>query len=179
MKKTNMKFTTLFSMCVLAHVTHLAGQDFVADQYSQSAIIVLHGNIERVFPLFTALGEKKWAEGWNPTLIFPTSGVMDEGLIFQTPDHVHGTPPLTWVVGKFDKSRHQITYIITSAIRVGVISVTCMGSSNGNTTAEIKYALTGLSAEGNQISQHLIAKLFINQLKDWETAINNCLKTSN
>jgi hypothetical protein len=153
-----------------------SAQDFKAEQYVQSASIELKGNIEQLFPLFTPLGEKKWAEGWNPNLIFPSSGEMQEGLIFQTPDHVHGAPPLTWVVSRYNVSDHQVQYIVSSAVRVAIISVACTASGKDSTNARISYVLTGLSAEGNALSHHLIGKIFASNLKDWETAINNYLK---
>jgi hypothetical protein len=154
----------------------VSAQDFKAEQYAQGASIELNGTIDRVFPLFTALGEKNWAEGWNPSLVFPASGEMREGLIFQTPDHVHAAPALTWVVSRYNVSSHQIQYIITSPIRVAIISVTCTASGKGITTARISYELTGLSTEGNELSHHLIGKIFATNLKDWETAINTFLK---
>jgi hypothetical protein len=153
-----------------------SAQGFKAEQYVQSASIELKGNIEQVFPLFTPLGEKKWAEGWNPNLIFPSSGEMQEGLVFQTPDHVRGAPAMTWVVSRYNVSEHQVQYIVSSAVRVATISVTCTASGKDNTNARISYVLTGLSAVGNELSHHPIGKIFTSNLKDWETAINASLK---
>jgi hypothetical protein len=154
-------------------------QDFKAQQFTQSASIVLNADIEKVFPLFGAIEEKKWSEGWNPTPVFPVSGYMEEGFIFQTPDHVPGAPVLTWVVAKYDVTAHQVTYIITAASRVTIISVSCSRLNNVSTKAEVMYQLTGLTDEGNQISQHLIGHMFKHNLKDWETAINNYLAKAN
>jgi uncharacterized lipoprotein YajG len=175
MKKLIVKILNIIVMLAGTGV-QASAQDFKAEQYVQSASIELKGNIEQVFPLFTPLGEKKWAEGWNPNLIFPSSGEMQEGLIFQTPDHVHGAPRMTWVVSRYSVRDHQIQYIISSAVRVAIISVTCTTSGKDSTNATISYSLTGLSAEGNELSHHLIGKIFATNLKDWETAINSYLK---
>jgi hypothetical protein len=175
MKKLIVNTLSIILGLVVADVQGKA-QNFKAEQYVQSASIDLNGNIDRVFPLFTPLGEKNWAEGWDPHLIFPSSGEMQEGLIFQTPDHVHGAPPLIWVVSRYNVSDHRIQYIITSAIRVTIISVTCTASGKNSTNAKISYELIGLSPEGNELSHHLIGKLFATNLKDWETAINTYLK---
>jgi hypothetical protein len=175
MKKLVVKILQMALVFVGAEV-QASAQDVKAEQYVQSATIELKGNIDRVFPLFTPLGEKKWAEGWDPNPIFPSSGVMQEGLIFQTPDHVHGAPRMTWVVSRYNVRDHQIQYIISSAVRVAIISVTCTASSKDCTNANVSYSLTGLSAEGNALSHHLIGKIFATNLKDWETAINAYLK---
>lgn len=156
--------------------TQAKAQTFVAEQYAQSASIELKANIEKVFPLFTPLGEKKWTEDWDPKIISTSSGEMQEGLIFQTPDHVHGAPLLTWVVSRYNVTTHRIQYIVSSPVRVAIITVTCTASSKNSTIAKISYALTGLSAEGNELSHHLIGNIFANNLKDWETAINTYLK---
>jgi hypothetical protein len=175
MKKLIVNILTIILVLLVTEIQGKA-QDFKAEQCVQSASIELNGNIDRVFPLFTALGEKNWAEDWNPDLVFPSSGEMQEGLIFQTPDHVHGAPSLTWVVSRYNVSSHQIQYIVTSSIRVTVISVTCTISGTNNTIATISYKLTGLNPEGNELSHHLIGKIFATNLKDWQTAINNYLK---
>jgi len=154
-------------------------QGFKAEQYAKTASITLNGSIEKVFPLFGAIEEKKWAEGWNPVPIFPESGDMQEGLIFQTPDHVHKGAIVTWVVASYDVGHHMVKYIVTAPDRLMFISVYCSEQSANVTKADITYKLTGLSPEGNEISHHLLAKIFENSLKDWETAINNYLGKSN
>jgi hypothetical protein len=168
--------TTIVGLAFLGGGSQAMAQAFKAEQFVQSASIQLKGGIERVFPLFTPLGEKKWAQDWNPDLIFPSGGATQEGQILQTPDHMHGAPPSTWVVSRYDTSSHQIQYIITSAVRVAVISITCTASGKDSTGATISYTLTGLSAEGNALSHHLLGKIFATNLKDWENAINTSLK---
>jgi len=101
---------------------------------------------------------------------------MREGLIFQTPDHIHGGPPLTWLVSRYDERSHQIQYVVMSPTRVTFISVTCTPLSTKATRADIRYELTGLSSEGNEQSRHVLQKIFAADLTDWQTAINDYLK---
>jgi hypothetical protein len=175
MKKLTINHLGIILVVIITSVPCKA-QDFKAEQYVQNATIELKGNIDKVFPLFTPLGEKSWDERWNPTLMFPSSGETREGLIFQTPDHVQGAPSLTWVVSRYDERSHQIQYILISAIRVAIISITCTVSGSNSTNAKISYELTGLCQEGNELSHHVIGKIFANNLKDWESAINAYLK---
>src|SRR5579859_416385 len=170
MKKLIANILTIIFVIVITDA-QVRAQNFKAEQYVQSASITLNGNIDQVFSLFCPLGEKNWAEDWNPNLILPSSGDPQEGQILQTPDHVHGAPPLTWVVSRYNVTSHQIQYIITSAIRVAIISISCTATGKNSTNAEVTYKLTGLSTEGNELSHHLIGKIFETNLKDWETAI--------
>jgi hypothetical protein len=39
---------------------------------------------ERVFPLFTARGEREWVPGWDPVVL---SGADERGSVFQTRSH--------------------------------------------------------------------------------------------
>lgn len=169
-------FTLLVISFLILTRQQIRAQKFTPRQDVQNASIVLDGKIDDVFPLFTVLGEKKWAVGWNPDLIFPASGSMQEGLIFQTPDHVTEAPPLIWVVSRYDTISYRIQYTVTSPIRVVIITVSCATLDDGRTKAEINYKLTGLNKDGEELSHHLIAKLYANNLKDWETAINSYLR---
>lgn len=152
-------------------------QEFKAEQYVQSASIVLNGNIEKVFPLFGAMEEKKWSPDWQPEPVFPASGKMEEGFIFQTPDHMPNAPLRTWVVARYDLSEHFVKYIVTTANRVTIITVHCSKTGVNKTKAEILYVITGLTEEGNEISHHSIVNMFKQNLRDWEEAINKYLST--
>src|SRR6267378_538989 len=48
---------------------------------------------DRVFPLFTARGEREWATGWDPVML---SGGEERGSAFQTRNHAGQTT--TWIV---------------------------------------------------------------------------------
>ena len=179
MKNSMIKPASAIVLIMMQSYITVKAQDFKAEQFVKSASIVLNGNVEKVFPLFGAMEEKKWSEDWHPIPVFPVSGYMEEGFIFQSPDHVPDSPPLTWVVAKYDPSTHQVRYIITSTNRVTIISVDCSKLDGNCTNTEITYSLTGLSEEGNEISHHLITKMFNHNLKDWETSLNNYLAKTN
>jgi hypothetical protein len=57
---------------------------FVAQHITQSHTIHLPAHLYRVFPLFEPLGEKLWAEGWDPTMLYPSTGEVAVGTIFTT-----------------------------------------------------------------------------------------------
>jgi len=177
MKKLIVKFMSMATVVILGS-NQVKAQGFKAEQYAKSASIILNGSIEKVFPLFGAMEEKKWAEGWNPVPVFPESASMQEGLIFQTPDHAHEGAIVTWVVATYDVKEHVVKYIITAPDRLLFIDVYCSAQSANITKADVTYKFTGLTVEGNEISRHLLAKIFENNLKDWETAINNYLSKS-
>ena len=58
-----------------------------SQKISKTASIILNEKIEKVFSLFGAFEERKWAEGWNPVLIYPDSEIIEEGTTFKTEGH--------------------------------------------------------------------------------------------
>jgi hypothetical protein len=173
-----MKKITLIVTFLVISGTQIKAQDFTPERSFKSASITLNANIEKVFPLFGAIDEKKWEPSWNPQIIFPASGNMEEGLIFQTPDHVHTAPQVTWVVVKYDVKQHLLAYCLTSPIRVAIITINCTAIEGNNTRVDISYQFTGLTKDGNELSHHMLTKVFASNLKDWETAMNTYLASA-
>ena len=100
---------------------------------------------------------------------------MAEGSVYRTPGHVHGEPPLTWVVARFDTAAGHLTYLVTAADRVVSIDIQCAPLPGSRTRATITYTMTGLNAEGNAICHHLLGRVFAHDLQDWQAAMNNIL----
>jgi hypothetical protein len=150
---------------------------FTAERVSKSATIRLEGPIEKVFPLFGPVEEMKWADGWNPVVLYPASGYVEEGMVFTTQGHGHGETVFAWIVSKYQAENHVIEYIVSTANRYWVITVRCFASSVEQTKATISYTYTGLTPLGNEINKQAIEKIYKQNLKDWEEAINHYLKT--
>ena len=84
----------------------------------------LDAPLVRVFPLFTAQGERAWAPGWEPRIL---SGSEERGSAFITTAHNGGT--VTWIVTDYRPaertviqhnrtSRRQAVDIETEDVRV-------------------------------------------------------------
>jgi hypothetical protein len=147
-------------------------KDFQAKRISKSATIVLKSKIENVFPLFGPFEERKWVEGWNPALIYPATETVEEGTTFKTEVHGHDETQSLWIVSKYEPEKHLIQYLVSTENRYWAITVKCIQSAENKTTAEITYTFTGLNDLGNKINEHLLEKMYSNNLKDWEDAIN-------
>ena len=52
------------------------------------------------FPLFNAVGERRWVAGWAPSFVHPVEPGAGEGVVFQTAKKGAGTA--TWV-----QTRHE------------------------------------------------------------------------
>jgi hypothetical protein len=151
---------------------------FRAKRISRTASITLNGSLEQVFPLFGPIEEKKWAYGWNPRIIFPTTNRLEPKMIFKTRHKDKGKTDGIWVVSRLIPQQALIEYIVFTNNRVWWITVQCReGQSKQTARAEITYTYTGLTEEGNARSAKHLAHIYAHELKDWEEAINYYLKT--
>ncbi|MEP6612520.1 MAG: hypothetical protein ABJA76_11565 [Mucilaginibacter sp.] len=151
-------------------------EKFIAKRVSKTEVIQLNGNVEKVFPLFGAFEERKWADGWQPRLIYPSTEIIEEGTIFKTHGHGHHEDEFLWMVIKYQPKEYLVQYLVSTLNRVWTITVKCAPASNAS-SAQITYSYTGLNSIGNQINPFAMQTIYKHDLKDWEEAINYYLKT--
>jgi hypothetical protein len=127
---------------------------------------------EQAFALFTPSGERRWAEGWDPS--FPASAADDTepGTVFQTA-HGHGQTE-TWVVVAREPERSMTYANVLPGERASRITVVCEPDGNGATIAKVSYQLTPLSKSGAKWLKHFTAH-YPQFMKHWETAIARAL----
>jgi hypothetical protein len=146
------------------------------ERISRSATIHLNGPIEIVFPLFGPIKEKDWAEGWDPEIIYSKTNVVEQHMVFRTTGRHPEEPFYTWTITTFYPDQHLIEYTVSTANRVWFITVACT-AENRQTTATITYTFTNLTDEGRKLNSEALDRMYANDLKDWELAINHYLKT--
>ena len=154
-----------------------ANQIEPAKRISRSASILLNSSIEKVFPLFTPLGEKKWVPGWNPCIIYPEPHRLEEGLIFQTPGKFPGESFYTWVLQIYDTQAYLAKYMVFTPDRVWFIEVQCNQKAVSKTLATITYTFTSLTSLGKSLNEKALEMMFEKNLSDWEKALNHYLET--
>ena len=76
---------------------------FQAENISKTATIYLKAPVDIVFPLFGPFEEKKWADGWNPDLLYPHQEKVAVGVSFTTEGN-RFEGPYTWRINEYDAS---------------------------------------------------------------------------
>lgn len=150
-------------------------QKFKAERTSKSASFTVNANIKIAFPLFGAFEERKWAEGWNPRLIYPDQEIIEVGTTFKTEGN-DLEPEYLWRVIIFNPAEHLIQYLVSTTNRYWTIEVKCTESTKTNTKVTVTYTYLGLNKTGNALSKSDLSRMFKNELKDWENAINTYLQ---
>jgi len=151
---------------------------FRAQRISKTATITLKAPLDKVFHLFDPIGEKEWAAGWDPQMLYPGSDLVEEHMVFKTPSHGHHESEYIWTVSKYLSEQGLIEYMVHTPERVWWITIQCRADSPGeSTTAEITYTYTGLTEIGNALNERALRAMYAHDLKDWEKAINTYLET--
>jgi hypothetical protein len=149
---------------------------FKAKKVSRTATIICNVNIEKVFPLFGAFEERKWAEGWEPNLIYPAEEIIEEGTTFKTDGNDEESEYL-WRVVKFYPKKYLIQYLVSTENRYWTITAQCNKLEKENKTlVTITYTFIGLNEKGNRLNAQHIERMYKNNLKDWEEEINKYLE---
>jgi hypothetical protein len=134
----------------------------------------LDGPISRVFPLFTALGERAWAQDWDPQLL---SGREERGSVFRT---VHGDRETTWIVVDYRPSEGRVSYArLAQDSNIGLVDVRCSAAAGGGTEVSVRYTLTGLNAQGQEfVEKFLSPGHYSRMIEEWRTATSAALASA-
>src|SRR5277367_915857 len=82
---------------------------------------------ERVFPLFTARGEREWAPGWDPLVL---SGGAERGSAFETRNHEGRAT--TWIVVDYRPAQGRVSYArLAQGSNIGLVDVVCTEAAAG------------------------------------------------
>lgn len=145
--------------------------NFVAQQVTQSSVIHVPAPVDRAFPLFEPLGEKSWARGWEPEMLYPASGVANVGTVFTT-QHA-GEPVKIWTIIAYEGEQAHITYVnVLPHAYTSRIDVRCEPDGTEATSVCVTYTLTALTSHGNEyIEKFTEEHHYQAYISSWETAI--------
>jgi hypothetical protein len=131
----------------------------------------LDAPVARVFPLFTALGEKAWAPGWEPELL---SGQEERGSVFRTR---HGGRETTWIVVDYQPALGRVSYArLAQGSNMGLVDVKCSAAAGGGTEISVRYTLTGLNPQGQGFAaEFLDPGHYGRMMEEWRAAIGKAL----
>jgi hypothetical protein len=132
----------------------------------------LEAPMARVFPLFTAEGERSWAPGWEPVIL---SGAVERGSAFMT--RSHGGIETTWIVADYRPAEGRVSYArLAQGSNIGLVDVTCTSAESGGTVVTVRYTLTGVNEQGRAfVREFLEPEHYSRMIEEWQVATNAAL----
>ena len=126
----------------------------------------------RVFPLFTARGERDWAPGWDPLIL---SGAEERGSAFQTRNQ--GGQTTTWIVVDYRPAEGRASYArLAQDSNIGLVDVVCTEAPGGGTEVSVAYTLTPLHAAARAfVDEFLEPRRYECMIEEWRTATTAAL----
>ena len=132
----------------------------------------LDAPLARVFPLFTAEGERDWAPGWEPVVL---SGSEERGSAFVTRGHTG--IETTWIVADYRPAEGRVSYArLAQGSNIGLVDVVCTSAKGGGTVVSVRYTLTGVSEQGRAfVRQFLEPEQYSRMIEEWRVATSAAL----
>lgn len=139
-----------------------------ASPQSQQGTFRLDAPISRVFPMFTPLGERAWAKGWNPQML---SGETERGTVFRTSGA--GGVESVWIVTRYEPALHAAGYArIAQGVSMGLVDVACAPAGDDATDVTVRYTLTALADDAEStVREFLSPPRYAAFMDEWRTAI--------
>jgi hypothetical protein len=125
---------------------------------------------EKAMALFTAEGERLWADGWDPH--YPEPGRREgPGAVFTTE---HGGHATTWIM--VDQTPEGVRYArVTEAATAGTVAVDVVATRDGSTDVRVTYDLTATTVAGEAWLDAFDAH-YEASISEWATEIAAALK---
>ena len=152
------------------------GPDFEAGRVTKEYCQTIHASPAEVFPLLCPVREAEWLDGWQHTMIYSRSGLVEEGAVFSTP----GTeePDTVWVVTMHDPPSHRVEFTrFTPQSRTCVLTIRVRPRDKTSSYVDISYTYTGTTPAGNRFIDKITDDSFHADMKHWENAVNHFLET--
>ena len=166
----------LFAIAPALFCAAQAPPAFVAKSATHTATIHLHGALERVFPLFTPIGEKDWAPGWEPKIVFPAGPQAAEGMVFTVDEGKDGTA--YWIITRYEPAAHRIAYAnVLPGYLFNRIEIACRAVSDNQTDVTVTYQHTALNDAGNRFVEQVDDAHYQKRMAHWQYAIDHLLTT--
>lgn len=139
---------------------------------NRSAEITIGLPPDQAMALFTAEGERRWADGWDPR--YPEPDRRDgPGAVFHT---THGSHQTTWIM--VDDRPDGVRYArVTHGMTAGTVAVAVVTSDNDTTRVRVTYDLTALTPAGEAWLAHLDAD-YDRTIASWTIHIATSLTVS-
>jgi hypothetical protein len=133
--------------------------------------------IEKIFPLLSAEGEKKWVPGWDYENIMGYTD-LHEDYVFLTKAHDHASTDAVWIVKQYKPQSYYVQfYKIELKEKLGIITIQCTKLNESLTKVKVTYEYIGLSKSGDQFIESFSSVKYKDFIDEWRSLLENYFKS--
>jgi hypothetical protein len=129
------------------------------------------------FVCFEPLGEKNWAEGWQPVFTSPEDARLHDGSVFtvESAQPQGGMISSVWTVSRYEPPRLIEYRNVLLGLRATRITVRCEPQAAG-TRVTVRYVYHGLSEPGDHLIGKMTPEAYRQMIDSWGADIAAYLK---
>lgn len=136
----------------------------------------INARSEVVFPLLCPVREAEWLDGWNYTMIYSASGLVEEGAVFSTSNP--GEEDTVWIVTRHDRADRCVEFArFTPHSRACLLKIAVLALGDDRSQVDISYNYTSTGPAGSRFIESWSEREFLDAVIFWETSMNHFLKT--
>lgn len=131
------------------------------------------------FVMFEPVGEKNWAENWQPVFVSASDASLHNGSVFTVERAGHGgSDPVTsvWTLTRYEPGRLIEYFNVLPPFRATRITVACEPAGAQATRVTVHYAYRSLSPEGDAMVAAITDVAYRAMIDGWGRAIADYLR---
>ena len=137
----------------------------VRHEYTQR----LRGTPKEILPALCPVREVDWVDGWDPLVVYSTSGVAEQDCVFVTESENKKT---FWFVTIHDKEENFVEMVnITPGYMAKRLQIS-LKESDEITLAEVVYVITSLGPLGDNYIANMTDVAYAEWMSEWERDLN-------
>jgi hypothetical protein len=128
-----------------------------------------------VFPLLCPVREAEWLDGWEYTMVYSVSGLVEEGAVFTT--STPGEEDTVWVVTRHEPAARVVEFTrFTPRSRTCVLKIAVSPFGAARSHVDVSYAYTAIAPAGSEFLAGWTEDAFLGAVVFWEKSMNHFLK---
>lgn len=128
-------------------------------------------NIDELFPLFSAEGEKLWVPDWDYQNIMGSTELCED-YVFVTKTHDYASGDAIWIVKSYDPKNHFVTfYKVEPEDKIATVSIKCDALTKNDTLITVSYDYVALSKRGQDFIDGYSQDIFEAFIGEWNVLL--------
>ncbi len=129
--------------------------------------------LAQAFVLFEPIGEKLWAEDWQPAFVSAEDADLRAGSVFVVPTRTPSGRPVeaVWSVARYEAPNLIEYRNVIPGVRATCVRVRCGADGPERTRVAVRYVYHSLSDEGDDFVRNMTGEKFSAMIDSWGEAI--------